>query len=123
MEVVNEMYIIGNSTFGGILSITSTEGDMAGLDLPGNSLLFDFEGFLPQSYQNMKNESSTAEKSHLPDLRNTIYWDPNLTIIPGEIAEVSLSAPQSSGHYKVFISGMTEEGSLLHGSCSFIVED
>jgi len=48
VEVLNEIYIIGNTTYGGILNVITRKGDLAGIDLPENSFFFDFTSFLPQ---------------------------------------------------------------------------
>ncbi|GAI74683.1 unnamed protein product, partial [marine sediment metagenome] len=48
IDIINTTYIRGYIHFGGIISITSREGDMAGIDIPRNSRLFNFKTFEPQ---------------------------------------------------------------------------
>jgi hypothetical protein len=42
IELINEVYLKGSMTFGGLVAIYSKGGDMAGIDLPAGSYFFDF---------------------------------------------------------------------------------
>ena len=122
IEVVNELYILGNTIYGGILSITSKNGDMAGIDLPDNSFFFDFAGFLPQPLLESFTDTNSGEENRIPDLRNTLFWETGLELNPGQTSQVTLTAPGRPGRYLVLIRGLTAEGRILQGRCSFMVE-
>jgi hypothetical protein len=121
IDVVNELYVTGNIIYGGIMSISTRRGDMAGLEPPDNSFFFTFEGFLPQNVLNIHDPSSQAQLDRIPDLRNTQLWLPGLQLSPGQVTEVSLNAPERPGRYLVLVRGYAGEGRILQGRCSFTV--
>src|SRR6185369_328344 len=79
IEVVTRQYQIGDMTFDGIISLTTYEGNLAGLPLPMHYRKIDWEGFQlknkfysPSYYQ--------GEASHVPDYRYLLHWEPNIRI-------------------------------------------
>ncbi len=48
IDLINEIYLKGSVAFGGVISIQSKGGDMAGIDLPPGSYFFDFQSFYPE---------------------------------------------------------------------------
>jgi len=52
IDMVNEIYIKGDNIYGGIISIISEKGDLAGVKLPENSIFFNYNGFTPQPNTN-----------------------------------------------------------------------
>ena len=122
IEIVNELYFIGNTMYGGIMSISSRNGDMAGIDLPANSFFFDFDAFLPQPSLDLNFVADRGEEDNLPDLRNTLYWETGLDLKPGITKNVSLPAPNRSGRYIFLARGMAADGKIIQGKCSFMVE-
>jgi len=122
IEIVNELYILGNTIYGGIISISSKNGDMAGIDLPDNSFFFDFAGFIPQPSWKSYPSANSSEEDKIPDLRNTLYWETGLELEPGLTSQVTLTAPSRAGRYLVLVRGLAADGRILQGRCSFMVE-
>lgn len=122
IEVINSTYIRGNMCFGGIISIFSQKGDIAGIDLPENSYFFDFKTYEPQDDLTFPDYSASPVNERVPDFRNTMYWNPDVQGSPGEIISYDFFTSDNTGEYIVTIRGITKEGSVTEGHCNFIVE-
>ena len=122
VDVLNEIYIIGNTTYGGILSVITRKGDLAGIDLPENSFFFDYTSFMPQEklvFPRYENQDFDSEN---PDYRNCLYWSPEIGIDPGQDVELDFFTSDSHGEYMVLIRGVDKDGTILQGRCYFTVE-
>lgn len=122
IEVVNEIFFKGSSRFGGIISIFSRKGDIAGVDLPANSLFFDFHTFTEQDKVILPDYGKNKGDLNKPDYRSCLYWNPEL--IPGNDMKASLEFYTSDrkGKYLVLIRGVSEEGGIIEGKCTFMVK-
>ncbi len=115
IEVINDLYVIGNTSYGGLVSIVSNNGDMGGIDLPEHSIFFRYEGL-----QETDAGDHTGEITGL-DYRNCLYWEPSVAIEPEQSMIRDFRAPDKPGWYLVLIRGVSENGTFLYGSCRFQV--
>jgi len=122
IEVINSTYIRGNMCFGGIISVLSHKGDMAGIDLPENSIFFDFKTYEPQDEIIFPDYSDSQANKRIPDSRNTMYWNPALQGSPGETISCEFFTSDNTGEYIILVRGISEQGSILEGHCNFTVE-
>jgi hypothetical protein len=122
VEVLNEIYILGNITYGGILNVITRKGDLAGIDLPENSFFFDFTSYLPQDELVFPRYEDHEFDSENPDYRNCLYWAPEIKAAPGQDLELDFFTSDNNGEYMVLIRGIGEDGSILQGKCYFRVE-
>jgi len=123
VEVLNEIYILGNSTYGGIINIITRKGDLAGIDLPENSFFFDFTSFLPQEKLDFPRYKDQEFDSENPDYRNCLYWSPHIKASPGQAITLDFFTSNSNGDYMVLIRGVGKDGTILQGKCYFSVEE
>ena len=77
IDLINEIYLKGNVSFGGVLAIYSRKGDMAGIDLPNGSYFFDYRSFHPEDPAAMP---ATDQEGRIPDTRNTFFWQGDVTL-------------------------------------------
>ncbi len=111
VEIVTAPYIRGNVTFGGIVHLITTNGNMGTMDLPASGLLITFRKFTPEQ----DTEPAGEQPGHpLPDVRNTLYWNPSVSLVPGEARTLSFDAPDAPGEYEIRITGVDPGGSF-HG--------
>ncbi len=131
IEVIHDVYVKGSLAFGGLISMISREGDMAGIDLPEGSYFFDLRGFSGNSDPEQVAESDPAvEKgngSRIPDIRNTLLWIPDL-VIPADpdnknlSVTVSLKSPSRKGSYDALFRGVDSSGRYYVARSVFRVE-
>ncbi len=119
IEVVNEDYVKGGETYGGIISIISKKGDFAGIDLPSAGIFINYQ-FLPEKNCNPVTYDNIA--SH-PDSRNTILWKPDITFPNGKPEKFELTAPDTPGKYNIVIEGITTKGEVFTTTSVFEVKN
>lgn len=119
IDLIDDVYLKGNVTFGGILAIYSTKGDMAGIDLPQGSYFFDYQSFHPTA---PLPEVPSHPEDRVPDSRNTFFWSGNMMLEQGKKMEFSFQAPWTSGNYIVLLRGVLPDGQLHSTTVKFSVE-
>ncbi|MEA3460329.1 MAG: hypothetical protein U9R49_00530 [Bacteroidota bacterium] len=119
IDLINEVYLKGNVTFGGVLAIHSRKGDMAGIDLPEGSYFFDYQSFQPAV---KPAEPAPVPDKRVPDTRNTIFWTEGLNLEQGSQKELSFRAPAHAGSYVILVRGILPDGQPYAASTSFLVE-
>jgi hypothetical protein len=119
VEIVNAPYIRGNVTFGGIISLISKNNDLGYIDLPSSGLLVNYRMLdLPGSGTHL----TVVEDPRLPDVRNTLYWDPKLELQSGEVQRISFRTADLKGDYEILFRGSDSNGKYLEKRVPFRVE-
>lgn len=118
IDLIDDVYLKGNVTFGGVLAIHSRKGDMAGIDLPASSYFFDYQPFNPEPFP----VRPPVQESRIPETRNTYLWDGGLILEQGKQLEIPFQAPGSSGTYKVLVRGVSPDGEVYSATAEFRVE-
>ena len=119
VEIVNTPYIRGNVTFGGIISLISKNNDLGYIDLPSSGLLVNYQMLdLPKAgpIQN------GVLDPRLPDVRNTLYWNPELELNPEMGQRISFRTSDLKGAYEILIRGADSTGKFMEKRVSFRVE-
>jgi hypothetical protein len=79
IDVVKTTYIIGDFKLYGIVNIMTREGNFKGLTLPDYAAKLSYRVIEPVgSFYSPDYSESEKKQSRIPDLRNTLYWDPSL---------------------------------------------
>ena len=119
VELITAPYIIGNVTFGGIINLITTEGNMGYMDLPASGLLVEY-GMFSDTRRTM-NELDLADP-RLPDVRNTLYWNPMAGLSQQHGSGIRISTADSRGNYCVLIRGYDNNLNCHEERIRFVVE-
>ncbi|MCK5134487.1 MAG: hypothetical protein KAR19_01770 [Bacteroidales bacterium] len=119
IDVINEVYIKGNISYGGVISIHSRKGDMAGIDLPIGSYFFDFQSLQPTPQKMVK---AFGDRGRVPDTRNTILWLDDVLLERGKIREIPFQAPSRPGEYLILVRALVVPGEVTSATTHFRVE-
>jgi len=103
IEVLNQAYMVGNTRYSGILSIYSTKKDMSGLAQEGERNFFNLR-MLDEKNPVYGYEAASTEPSS-PDIRNLLYWEPNVSFSEEGTFRVTFSTPDSPGWYVLTLRG------------------
>jgi hypothetical protein len=130
IEVIDDLFVVGKTTYGGFINIISKNGDMGGIDLPENSLFFRYQGFPDtpgkESHSGDGNEKSWNDDpepgSNGIEFRNCLYWEPDLSLVPEQTRDIRFHSIDKPGMYRVIVRGVAEDGSHLFGDCTFRIE-
>ena len=111
-------FIFGDQVYNGILFLKTPNLKLSGFDLPRTSVICEYEGVHPQTemYLPSANEDTPT---HMPDLRHTLYWNPNVT---AKDSRLTFRTSDMRGTYIVKVEGRTKEGEKLIGYASFQVK-
>jgi hypothetical protein len=119
IEIFEAPYIRGNITFGGIINIISRNDDLGFIDLPESGLLAHYKMF---NRNNPDRQSNLPLELRLPDLRNTLYWNPHLELIPGENTIINFSTADTKSEYEAIIRGYDALGHYFEETIPFMVD-
>jgi len=119
IEIVNQLYVKGGQTYGGIISIISKKGDFAGIDLPSTGIFINFH-FLSQ---NNCSQPFISFSSDIPDARNTLLWKPGISLSESGNNNFTFPAPFTPGRYVVVIEGILKNGERFRQNKVFDVEN
>jgi hypothetical protein len=114
--VYPKRYMLNHFMFDGVVNFITYKGDMAGVRLPRNVSIVEFNGISwPQVFLGMK----AASEMEYPNFLSTIYWNPIVEIPANGKFEFKCVLPQYEGKFKVVIEGLTENGSEVYSSHIF----
>jgi hypothetical protein len=117
IEVVNDVYVRGGLMYGGMIFLTSRQGDMAAVDLPEGSYFFDYQAFHPGDPQVQYTSSE-----RIPDTRNTLLWIDKISLDTDEMKTLQFTASSQIGDYIVLVRGVSPLGEIVYGMSIFKVE-
>lgn len=112
IDVIPEVYVLGEFKFGGIISLTSVQGDLASIRLPEGSYFFDFLSFQPPR---LPGRVRYAGPSKIPDTRNTLCWMEHLELFGENSQKVSFQAGSIPGDYLILFRGLSPGGEVSYG--------
>jgi hypothetical protein len=114
IDVVKEMYYVGDYMFFGIVNVVTRAGDFSSVSLPDYAVRLSYKVF-DQVYEFSTPEYSTAQtkESRIPDFRNTLYWNPSVKFGNDKIMKVEFWSSDFKSDYEINIQGITSDGSLV----------
>lgn len=118
IEMVTVPYVRGDIVFGGIVSLFSKKGDLAGIVLPSVGRFITY-GMLSRDFSNTTFDS---QNPRIPDLRNCLYWNPDLKLKGSEPAKISFNTGDSAGDFLIVVRGMDKSGKARLTTAEFTVE-
>ncbi len=98
--------------FPAAMYITLKKGDYTKYTYPtlSNIAVLELLGYQhPVAFYSPEYDKTSSEK---PDLRTTIYWNPDIKIIEGK-ANVEFYAADDGGNYSVVVEGLTDDGKII----------
>ncbi|HEY0668818.1 MAG TPA: TonB-dependent receptor plug domain-containing protein [Sphingobacteriaceae bacterium] len=106
--------IYGTKGVGGVLIITMKRGDYA---LRKNSYTPGIINFQPQGFNKVRefyspNYNDPKTNATLPDLRTTVYWNPQVITNKEGNGSVEFFNADGSGTYRVTVEGINEAGNI-----------
>jgi hypothetical protein len=123
VDVLNDRYFITGNVFDGILHFVTKRGNLDVIEMDKSVFRQEYE------FMQHKNEFYSPDYSldslknnHLPDFRNTLYWNPDLhTDISGK-ATVEFYSSDESAEYIINVEGITGDGKTGTASMPLIIK-
>ena len=111
MDVLIDRYYISGNILDGILHFITKKGDLSAIDLDRSVFRMEYdllqkkEAFYSPDYA-----VDSLRNNHLPDFRNTLFWNPDLKTGKDGKAEIEFYSSDESGEYTIAIDGVTTDG-------------
>ncbi|HEX8507069.1 MAG TPA: hypothetical protein VF630_17025 [Hymenobacter sp.] len=121
LDVIDGRYFHGTAVYSGIVSFTTYKGDLEGFPLDSRVLVQEYEGVQRQrEFYAPRYDTPDAAKSRLPDLRNLLYWNPEIITTGAQSQTLEFYTGDQAGRYLVVVQGLAATG--LAGSSSFVLD-
>ncbi len=121
LNVVAGRYFQGSQAYDGVVSYATYKGNLGGFTLDPHALLEEYEGVQGErEFYAPRYETAPQQQSRLADLRNLLYWQPQLLTKPGQAQSLSFYTSDQAGQYVVVVQGLAGDG--RPGSATTIFE-
>jgi len=116
--------IYGSEASGGALVITTKRGsgNFVTSESPAGLIIYPFKGFSKaRAFYSPKYDGPKTE-AQAPDLRSTIYWNPNIITDKDGKASFEYYNADTKGTYRVVVEGIDDNGNLGRQVYKYTVE-
>lgn len=122
LEIVTDNYGYGHHTFSGIASFQTYKGNLAGVKVPAQAVVLDYDGIQYQKefYAPMY-AGDISKKSRLADYRTTLLWSPENNTDQLGKAALDFYTSDLEGEYVVVVQSLSDQGKAGYGSSGFKV--
>lgn len=111
LDVIAKKYVLGNTSFDGILNFISYAGDLEGLTLDRNATVVDYEGLqLKREFYSPAYHGQDSTLETIPDFRTTLYWNPEVKVKNDAPVNLSFYSGDLKGNYIVVLEGISGQG-------------
>jgi hypothetical protein len=110
VDVVSQKFYQHNMAHDGIVNYSSYQGDLAGYPLDVNALIVEYEGLQLQREFYSPVYEDASNNSRLPDLRNQLYWSPDVRTDKNGKKQLSFYTADIPGTYGIVIQGISANG-------------
>jgi hypothetical protein len=110
IEVVRDRYMIGDYIMYGLVNVITRVGKFSCVDLSDQAIRITWRnGGAGYSFPEpvLKDDEKTR---HIPDLRNTLYWNPSLKADKNNKYNVELRSSDFASQYIISIQGVSDNG-------------
>jgi len=120
LDVIANRYFLGSQTYDGVVSYRTYQGDLGGFPLNPHALIEEYEGLqVPREFYAPRYDTPEQQHSRLPDLRNLLYWNPNVQLAAAA-TNLDFFTGDQPGRYLVVVQALGADGKS--GSTSFSFE-
>lgn len=114
IDVIRSRYVVGDYLFFGLVNVITGAGDFSDIALPEYAVRLPYRIFEPEPrFWSPSYTDPESRQSRIPDLRNTLYWNPSVR--PGSDGRFSVEFWSSDyvTNYEVNIQGVDSNGEPL----------
>jgi hypothetical protein len=112
IEVLATPYVRGNIVFGGIVSLFSKKGDLAGIDLPSAGRFINYSMFGSEISEN----PTPLNSSRIPTVKNCLYWNAAIFLDNSAKANVRFYTGDNAGKFQIMLKSIDKDGKLYYSS-------
>ncbi len=111
IDVIRGKYLVGKYLFPGMVNVITKSGDFTCVSLPEYMIRLPYKIAEPaRSFVSPDYSSEELKDSHLPDYRNTLYWNPSVKPGKDGKARTEFWSSDNKSKYIINIQGITQTG-------------
>jgi hypothetical protein len=111
IEVMTRKYFLGPLVLSGIVSLSTYNGDLGGVELDPRSVSLDYEGLQSQrEFYSPRYTSAALRGSTLPDQRHQLYWNVSIKLTGGKTSPIEFYTSDVEGNFYVVVEGLSSKG-------------
>jgi hypothetical protein len=111
VDVMTRTFFLGPNALPGLVSFTSYDTDMAGVEIDPTTVTIDYEGLqLKQEFYSPRYETGPQRESRLPDRRTLLHFEPEIQTQPGRRTETEFYTSDLSGTFMIVVEGLSAGG-------------
>lgn len=118
LEVVKRPYYLGQATFSGVVSYSTYNGDLGGLQLNPAAISLDYEGLQLKRIFHKPEYTRDGAANRMPDQRMLLHWQPDIVTNEDGKSQLEFFTSDVPGNYLVVVEGITASG--LSGSAQYL---
>ena len=124
LEVVARNYYYGDLAFDGILNFITYRGDLPDFEIDPHATVIDYEGLqMQRKFFSPVYETAVQIAGRSPDLRNLLFWSPDLKTNTQANGKLSFYTSDLPGKYAVMLQGISADGQTGSDTLMFEVKD
>ncbi len=114
IDIIKSKYAFGDCIFSGLINIITAKNDIGNVSLPVDATRMLYRVFEPQEKFAFPDHSlPETRQNHVPDFRNTLYWETlSISGLSKKVTRV-LSASDFISDYDIIIQGVTMDGRFV----------
>jgi len=122
IRVISSGYVFRQMTWDGILDLTTHTGDYSEPEWPANAIRIQVRQIeRPVAFRKPDYSDTASVSSPLPDYRNLLHWEPELTLADGKPTDISFTTSDAPGRYVIEVHGVSADGRQVYGTAKFSV--
>lgn len=122
LDVLTQQYFLGSISLDGLVSYTTYKGDLSDFQLDARTLVSKYDGIQwKREFFTPRYASTDEQKGRVPDMRNLLYWSPDVNTHQQGKKKIEFYSSDIPGHYIAVVQGITKEGVAGIGTTTFTV--
>jgi hypothetical protein len=114
IDVIKEKYLVGKYWFPGIINVITRSADFSCVSLPDYMIRIPYRVIDPvRTFVSPDYSSSDTKITHIPDYRNTLYWNPAVMTDKDGRAVIEFWSSDNKADYLINIEGIAEDGKMI----------
>ncbi len=114
IDAIKDRYFVGDYLFFGLVNVITRTGDFSNITLPDYAVRLPYRAVDPvKSFTAPGYETQTTKQSRIPDLRNTLYWNPSVKTDTAGNARIEVWTSDFTADYQIKIQGFTSDGKAV----------
>jgi len=118
LSVYGSEFNVGVASFSGLVALRTYKGNFPGFTFNKNVRIMGFQGAV---YPCRFTAKELVSSHMFPDVRNVLFWDPNITLVSGDSVKLECYTPSNPGTYEIKIEGIDKDGASVFYKTQFVV--